>query len=256
MGFLTRPSVTQVNPNAPAVQPLQAGIAEFLMGQFQGGASPFASATSDLQRQASGGMANFLAQPSPEGRVLANLEGGLTGLANEGMAAGITQAALPIFETQLQRALGGAASAAPGRFSTAFAGQGIDLGARAAQDFNLFQQQALQQDVQNRLGAANLLGTLAGQAGSAPFQRMLGAGQFGLAESQAAIDPQLRLMLAGMGFAQPQAMDTVVGSSPLDKILNTGASILGFQQLMGGGSRIPSAPGAFPSPDPRLVMGG
>ena len=226
MGFLTKPSVKQYDPNPRSVRPLQADISQFLMGQFNGGASPFASATSELQRMSTGGIQQYLNQPAPEQQTFDLLKGGLLGLANQGTAGQITNAALPIFETQLQRQLGGASSAAPGRFSSAFAGQGIDLASRAAQDFNLFQQQAIQQDVQNRLGAGALLGTLAGQAGAAPFQRFLQAGQLGLDESRLATDPQLQLMLAGLGYAKPQGMDTVVGSSPLDFIGQLGGALV------------------------------
>src|SRR5690606_14768498 len=109
------------------------------------------------------------------------------------------------------------------------------LASRAAQDFALLQQQARMAEMQNRMGAAGLLGTLAGQAGSGAVGRNLPAAQLGTQQTQMAIDPVLRLMLGGMGFAQPAPMDTVVGSSPLDSLINAGTSILGFKMLGGGG---------------------
>jgi hypothetical protein len=222
LGFLTKPSITQVNPNSPDVQGLQGGISEFLGGLFGGGESPFAGVTSDLQRGATGGLMQMLSA-NPEQQTLDMLQPGLMDLFSQGASQGITQAALPIFAQGLQRQLGGASSGAPGRFSTAFASQGIDLASRAAQDFNLFQQQARQADVANQLGAGSLLGSLAGQAGSGMFGRNLAAGQLGGAQTQQMIDPQLQLLLGGLGFARPAPMDTVAGPSPLDIFGQLGA---------------------------------
>lgn len=236
MGFLTNPKVTQVDPTPGVVKGPQNEIADFIMQMFQNpGANPFASATSDLQRQGTDAISAFLNQPAPEQQVFDNISGGLTDLANNGVADQITQAGLPLFQQALQRQLGGASNAAPGRFGSAFAQQGIDLASRANQDFNLFQQQALQQDVQNRLGAAGMLGTLAGQAGNNPFQRMIEAGRFGLDQSNSAMNPMLQLMLAGMGWTQPMQQDTVVGKSPLDYITDIGGAALMIPSLLRGG---------------------
>lgn len=263
MGFLTKPSIKQVDPNPRSVRPLQNDISKFLMDVY-GGNNPFASQTSELQRMATGGIQQFLSQPSPEQQTFDLLRDNLMGLATEGTAGQITNAALPIFEQNLQRQLGGASNASQGRFSSAFAGQGIDLASRAAQDFNLFQQQALQADVQNRLGAAGVLGTLGASAGNAQG-RMLDAGRLGLDMTNSSNEMLLRLMLGGMGFAQPQALDTIVGSSPLDNILNAGTSLLTGRMLMGGGggsaaqnavnSGLRVAPPLFGEPDPNLVLG-
>lgn len=236
MGFLTKPSVNQINPNTPQVQGLQSEIASFLQGQFGGGASPFAGMTSDLQRGATNSLMQFM-NANPEQQTFDQLSGGLMDIFGGGSAANIGEAALPVFQTQLQRSLGGAANAAPGRFSTTFESQGVDLANRAAQDFALLQAQAMQQEMQNRLGAAGLLGTLAGQAGNAGFGRALQAGQLGLAQTQQMIDPQLQLLLGGLGFARPAPMDTVVGKSPLDYITDIGGAAVMFPSLFGGGDK-------------------
>ena len=231
-----KPSTSQVNPNSPQMQGLQGGIADFLMGQFSGNAqSPFAGMTSDLQRGATGGLMQFM-NANPEQQTLDMLSPGLMDIFGGGSAAGIGQAAMPVFERQLQSALGGLGSSAPGRFSTAFANQGIGLAQRSAQDFALLEAQARQQEMGNRLGAAGLLGTLSGQAGMNPFQRMLGAGQLGMEQTNQQINPMLQLLLGGMGFAKPAPMDTVVGPSTMDTI-SSGALTGGLlSQLFGGGS--------------------
>lgn len=232
MGFLTKPSVTQVNPNTPQTQQVQGGIADFLQDLFRdpSGGNPFAGMTSDLQRGATGGVMQFLSA-NPEQQTLDMLRPGLLEMFAGGTAEGLGEAALPVFQRELQRSLGGLQSSAGGRFGTAFASQGVDLASRAAQDFALLQQQARMAEMQNRMGAAGLLGTLAGQAGQGAFGRNLAAAQLGTQQTQAAIDPILRLMLGGMGFAQPAPMDTVVGSSPLDTLINAGTSILGLKML-------------------------
>lgn len=70
------------------------------------------------------------------------------GQTNPGQA--VIDAQLPIFQQQLQRAQGDLANATPGRFSSAFADQSMDLTARALRDFNMFGAQALQQGQQQQ----------------------------------------------------------------------------------------------------------
>ena len=263
MGFLTNPSIDQVNPNTPQAQQVQGGMASFLQDLFQNpGQSPFAGQTSDLQRGATNSLMQFLSA-NPEQQTFDALQPGLMEMFQGGQADMMSQAALPVFESQLQRTLGGLASGAPGRFGTAFASQGVDFASRAAQDFALLQQQARMQEMQNQMGAAGLLGQLAGQAGQGAFGRSLGAAQLGTQQTQAAIDPVLQLMLGGMNAFRPAQMDTVVGSSPLDKIINGGLAALTASQFGGGGgSAIQQAIGAglnvqpsrIQEPDPFLVM--
>lgn len=96
----------------------------------------------------------------------------------------ILGAATPVFLRNLAEAQTGLAASAPGRFGSAFLQQGTNLAQRALQDFNLFAQQATQQDLQNRIAAATALGTLAQAAGQGPFQRALGAGGLGLEQAR------------------------------------------------------------------------
>lgn len=256
MGFLTRPSTTSVDPTPESVQALQPDITAFL-GDLFGGGTPFAGMTSDLQRQSTDAISAFLGA-DPEGQTMNQLMPGLMEIFGGGTAEGIGQAALPVFQRELQRSLGGLSSGAPGRFGTAFASQGIDLASRSAQDFAMLEAQAREREVANRLGAAGLMGSLQNQS----FNQMLGAGQLGLAQTQAAINPQLQMLLGGLQFGRPSATETIVGQSPLQGILGGASALIAgggvggiLEALMGGGG-IPQAPGVFPSPDPGLVMGG
>lgn len=219
MGFLTKPSITQVDPNPKSIQPLQADFATFLQGLLKD-PSKGAGLTSDLQRQATGGISQFLGQPSPEQATFEKLSPGLMDMFGQDIQ-GFGQAAFPLFQRGLQEGLGSLANSGAGRFSTTFERQGIDLTSRAMQDFNLLQQQAFMQNAQNRLGAASLLGTLSGQAGQAPFDRLAQAAQLGLQATST--NPVLQLLLGGMNFAQPAQRDTVVGDSWLDRLLKAGA---------------------------------
>ena len=223
MGFLTKSPLQTVDPTADVAKGPQNALAQLLMGLAQNpGSNPFEALTSDLQRQATGGLQQFLGQ-NPEQQTMDLLQPGLLEIFGRNSAQDVGNAAFPLFQRGLQEGLGSLASSAPGRFSTAFEGQGIGLAQRALQDFNLLQQQAFQQNVGNQLGAGSLLGTLAGQAGQGAFGRNLAAGQFGLAQTQQAVNPILQLLLGGLNFAQPQAKETIVGKSWLDHIGQLGA---------------------------------
>lgn len=265
MGALTEPQTTQVDPNPDFLKGLQSDLIGALGAEAQSPGSTFGGLTSPLQQQATGGIAQFLGQPAPEQQVFQQTQDSLLGLVSGAGAPqvgdlggfeqsqALVQAAQPAFERNLHTALGSLANAAPGRFSTTFEQQGIDLGARALSDFNQFQQQALQQglglDLRNRglglqaaqigqqgaLGAAGALGNLAGQAGQAPFNRLSTAGQLGLQQQQAMVNPSLRLLLGGMQFGQPQALDTAVGESPLTQLGNLGVGAAGIARLFGLG---------------------
>lgn len=250
MGLGTEPTTTTVDPTPAAIRPLQGQAAGFLGSLFQQpGQSPFAALTSPLQGQAVGNISNFLNQPAPEITALNAVQPGLTQLAagglqnpflpqgQEGFQQGqqLVGAAQPVFQQNLNEALTTLTQRAPSLRNTAFGGEAGGLAQQALQDFNLFQQQALQQgqalDLQaqqqalnfmlggagQQIGAAQALGGLAGQAGQAPFQRALGAGQFGAGLTQQAINPTLQLLLGGLGFAQPMGQETIVGPSPLQQ---------------------------------------
>ena len=222
MGFLTSPSVDQVDPNTQVAQDVQGAISPFLQNLFNNpGQNPF---NTGLSGQAGEALSTFIGQTGPEQQTFQNLEGGLLDIFGGAGGESFGNAASEVSQRNLQASLGQLSNQAPGRFSSAFAGQGIGLAQRAQQDLNLLQQQFGQQDVANRLGAGSLLGTLSGQAGSADFNRILQAGQFGQGQQQ----QLLQLLLGGLGFAQPQAQDTIVGDSPLDSLVNIGTSVLPF----------------------------
>lgn len=241
--LLGKPQTTQVDPTRPSVGGLQDAFSTFLRGVMADPAGTSQAFTSDLQRTATGGIQQFLNQPAPEAQTFERLNPGLMDIfVSDG--ASLTNAMFPLFQRGLQEGLGSLASSGAGRFSTTFERQGIDLTQRALQDFNLLQQQAFQQNIGNRLGAAQLMGSLAGQAGAAPFERLLSAGNLGAQMS--ATNPALQLILGGLNFAQPQGRDTVVSDSPLDaalkgisvfKLLNPGAtsSAPTFPELWGAG---------------------
>ncbi len=254
MGFLTRPSINQVDPNTPTAQGVQSGFAD-LLGELMGGFDVGSGGASDLQRMGTDAIGALL-NANPEQQVLDQLSPGLMDIFGRNTAEAVGEAAFPLFQRSLQEGIGTLASSAPSRFSTAFDQQGIGLGQRAIQDFNLLTQQAFQQNVGNQLGAAGLLGTLAGQAGEGAFGRAATATQLGTAATQA--DPRLQLLLAGLGAFRPAQQDTVVGDSPLGAITNVGTSLLTLGALgglpfggEGGGLPIPAhvlRPGAGVTP--------
>jgi hypothetical protein len=263
MGLSSEPKVSTVDTTPQFLRPLQQQATGFLQSIFQNPSrSPFAGLTSPLQQQAVGNLSTFLNMPAPEMRVLNQVERPLLGLLQGqapqnpfGPISGFEQsqalvgAAQPIFQQNLQTALGQLSSSAPNRFSTTFQAQGQGLAQRALQDFNVFAQQAMQQglglDLQSRqqaldfllggqqlaqqgqLGAAQLLGQLAGQAGSAPFGRALAAGQLGQQITQGLVNPQLQLMLGGLQFGQPIPLTPIVqqGGGGLGGVLGSLAGL-------------------------------
>jgi hypothetical protein len=230
----TQQGTDVANAIAPFLQSLFQNPQHFMQG-IQGMASP-------LQQQAVGNMGAFLNQPAPETRALSQaqpmLQGLMGGLQNPnanafgGFSAGqqTVNAAQPVFQQNLQGALTQVANRAPSVRNSAFGDQAGGLAQRALGDFNLFQQQALQQGQQLdlaqagqnqqfalgagglQLGAGGLLGQLASQAGNNPFQRMLGAGQLGNQISQGNVNSLLQLMMGGMQFGQ-------AGVNPLEAII-------------------------------------
>lgn len=117
------------------------------------------------------------------------------------------QTATPIWQRNLQFAQGGLNAAAPLATSSALATQGIDLTGRATQDYNLFLQEAWRNFVQDRINAANVLGTLGAQASSA--------------EIQGAINPTVALLTGGMQYAAPQNV-AVQRGGVLDYLIEAG----------------------------------
>lgn len=232
------------DPTNPLLRGLASQQVDFL-GRVFGGYNPFANQAAgvnnslDMVRQnAISGQPEAVAQAAVtpmlqqlmSGPALANPFSQM-GHTNPGQS--VVDAATPVFNRNLRLANAQLANTAPGRFSTAFDQQGIGLNQQALQDFNLFvaqqlaqgeqlraqqQQQALQfmlgagqLQQQGQLGAAQLMGQLAGQAGAA--QRGALTDYAGLQQSafQALTNPLLQLMLGGMQYAAPSDINAIVG---------------------------------------------
>jgi hypothetical protein len=295
MGDFFDQSTQQVNPNTPQAQGVQDAVSPFLQQLF-GGANPFAGLTSPLQQQAVGQLGAFLNQPAPETRALSQAQPAIQGLlqgrqmqnpwdpnpgqSNDGRTSGafggfsagqqVVNAAQPVFNQNLQTAMTGAANRAPSLRNSAFGDQSSGLAQRALSDFNLFQQQALQQgqqlDLQHaltrqslgqqfqlgagqlaqqgQLGGLGALGSLSQAAGNNPFARMLGAGQLGNQITQSTVNPLVQLMLGGMNWSQPQGMDTIVGNSGFENALGGVGAFANLIAAFRGNAQPTAVPGA------------
>ena len=230
----------------PIIRQLAGQQAQFLSGVF-GGNNPFAPLQSPLTGVAAQGIQGAIGAPQAgantiqsaipflqawaSGQGLQNPFSGM-GATNPGQA--VVDAAQPIFARNLQTANTQLANMAPGRFSSAFVQQGQDLNSQAINDFNLFTANALQQGqaLQNQqqsqalnfiLGAQGLgldaamglgqIGGLQGQQQNDAFGRMINAGNFGLAQQQANVDPMVALMQSGFQFAAPSDLNAIVGAN-------------------------------------------
>lgn len=91
------------------------------------------------------------------------------------------------------------------------------------------------------------------------FANMLGAGQFGLAQTQQSINPILQLMLGGLDYGKPSPLETVVGPSQaqtwmggIGQILGGAAQAYGiYNGMQGGGRGSPQGDFRQPTYDPR-----
>ena len=188
MGGLFSPKVKSFDPTSPVAKQTQQQLQPFIQA--------------------------FLRNPQGFGQVMSP-QNPLTMFANQqlmnalggpqsplGLAGQTVESMRPVFQRNLQESLGQLQSAAPGRFSSAFMGQGADLASRANQDFNVFMNQALQQGLSQH---QNLLGM---------------AAQSGLQQQQVAQNPVLQMLNNVFGFAQPQNKQAIVGQSPLGQLTN------------------------------------
>lgn len=260
MGFGSQPQVTTIDPNAGAVKQTAGAAGDFFSKLFAGGVenNPFANVgQAGLAGTARNALEIALAQ-----NPMQQTQETLTGLM-QGAGQQVIDAAQPVFNQNLATAQGNLNSAAPGRFSTAFTGQGIDLAQNALRDFNLFQAQTLQEGQKTQLAAGGLLNDIA----NSQIANLLGAGQFGLNQNLAGIDPFVQLLGIGAGFGRPAPMESVVqqGSGGLGGFLGTlGGGLLGSiagpfgatvgsrlgSSLFGGGGSLPGTlrtdnPGSF-----------
>ncbi len=220
MGFgNSGPDVTSINPNTEPVQQVGNAAGDFFSQLFQSG-NPFTAGING------GGQALATqAGQNPQGQALQSLLGILGG---GGAGQNVINAAQPVFEQNLQSSLGQLSNFAPGRFSTAAEQQGVGLAQNALQDFNLFQQQVLQQGQQTDIAAAQgILG---------PFAQMLGIGAgFG---AQNPIESFIQPQGPGLGGFLGQLAGGALGSFAGPLGASAGAS------FFGGG------PGAFTSATP------
>lgn len=232
-----------LNPNRGSAAG-QAGVAQGA-GLVQGGDiltrlgsffGPLGTEPNALQRQATGGISQFLNQPAPEQRALDVSMPALQGILDGAPGQGIMDALQPQFQRNLS-----AANQQGGRFGS---GNAI-LRSRAVDDFNLLGAQAAMQGQQTQLQAAQMLNQLSQSAGMNPFNRLAGA--FGIGQQNfmnADLETQRRLQLLGglLGTAQGLAFNQPViqsggGGSPWGGLLGTLAgSFLGPVGAAAGGA--------------------
>jgi hypothetical protein len=159
------------------------------------------SSPTGLQRQATGGISQFLSQPAPEQRAMDISLPALQNILNGKPGQGVIDALQPTFERNLA-----SANQQGGRFGSSNA----ILRSRALEDFNLLGAQAAQQGQQSQLQAAQVLSLLANSAGQNPFQRLQGAYGIGQADAQQAdleTQRRLQIMMALLGSAQGAAFN-------------------------------------------------
>lgn len=178
MGFNSSdPQITTINPNTGPVQQTSSAAGNFFTDLFSQ-PNPFAA------NPGSNAVASTLGQ-NPQGQAVQALSSILGGNAGQQ----VVDAAQPVFNQNLQNALGMLNSSSPGRFSTAANQQGVGLAQQALQDFNLFSAQALQQGQDQQIAAAagilnpftSILGLGTGFAQPAPLESVVqpGGGGFG-----------------------------------------------------------------------------
>ena len=116
MGFLTKPSVTQVDPNTQVAQDVQGAINPFLQSLF---GNPSQNPTqSALTGEANNAISSFLGN-NPEQQVFDQLQGGLLDIFGGDGGASFGEAASAVSQRNLQGSLGQLSNSAPGRWSLA-----------------------------------------------------------------------------------------------------------------------------------------
>lgn len=201
------------NPILKGLQTQQAGA----LSQLFNGSNPFSGLGSGLQRQATDAASAFLRQMSPENRT-AELSNPYAQMGFTNPGQDVISAAQPGFQQNLRAANANLGAAAPNRFSSAFAREGIDLNSKALNDFNLFQAQALQQgqglQLQQQQANQNFLLGARGlhQQGQNDFMQglmgLLGAGN----QEQSNI---YGLLQSALGWSQPSDLNVVMGANSI-----------------------------------------
>ncbi len=167
--------------------------------------------TSDLQRQTSTGISQFLNQPAPEQRAL--------DIASPGLQE-ILQGGGPQFERDLSLA-----NQQGGRFGSANA---------------VLRGEAMRNLYNQRDQAAQTLGMLSSSAGQNPFARLTqgyGVGQQQAQQGDVETQRRLQLLMQLLGVGQQTAFNLPItqGQSPLDALGQLGAIVSQFIPGHGGG---------------------
>lgn len=216
MGGLTKRPAVAVVPKD--VAPLRGQQIDLLHSLFTGNASDnvakFFGPPSDLQRQATGGISQFLNQPAPETRAFDTAFPSLDAILNGDPSSN------PTFQRDIA-----VANQQGGRFGSANA---IMRGEAVG---NLYKQ---------RTQAADTLGVLASAAGQNPFARLMGANTAGQNDTNSL----RQLLQALLGTAQSATLNLPVTQNPstldtLGQIAAIGAQFLPF------GKKAPPSRGGY-----------
>lgn len=217
---------------APGLQRQQVDFLKTLLapGGFKNLESFFGqlgSPATGLQRQATGGIEQFLNMPAPEQRALDTSMPALQAILSGSPGQGIMDALQPQFLRNLDTA-----NQQGGRFST---GNAV-LRSRALEDFNLLGANVAQQGQQTQLQASQILSALAQSAGNDPFRRLteaFGIGQAGAGQQDLETQRRIQLMATlfggaqGVAFNQPWTQTTPYQPGAAEQL---------WQGLLGAGS--------------------
>lgn len=226
----------------PAGSPLRT------LGGIAGGGNQPQMPVSDLQRQTSSYLQQFLSQPAPEQRALDLSMPQLQDLIAGRGTGDIIGGTRGYFNQNLQDQLSQMRASAPGRWSSGVLESGMRLRERSMNDFNLLVSQIMQNQADRSLGAMGMLGQLSGQAGQAPFNRLATAGSLGTAQTGQNIDwsrlqsgnqLQALQMLLGPMLSGAFGGSILTQPSGLQQGMQAGGSLaqlLMLMQLMGRGS--------------------
>jgi len=184
---MTTPDPKPQDMSTPGQKGVQSDIEPFLRQLF----------TAASNQGPGGGLFNPASNPfqkafeanSPAMRAFENSESSLMDIISGNNFQQYADAAQPIHQQNLQFAQGGLNASAPMAGSSALATQGIDLTSRANMDFDMLMQQAWQNMIKDRIGAANAYNQAGAGASSA--------------YNQGVVNPTAGLMAGGMNYAQP-----------------------------------------------------
>lgn len=221
--------------------PMQGGLSSYLQQIAQGRQSGVP--TSDLQRQGTNSLLQYLSMPAPEQRAMDIAMPALQQMLTGTPGSDVLDPLRAVANRNLNDSLGQMTATAPGRWNTAALYNQGQARTRAEQDFNLLASQIMEQGRQRQLQAANTLGVLANTAGNAPFQRLgqateLGQAQTGMSLQNQQFGQQQQLqglmailqLLGGPTFGGPFTQ----GASGWENFLGGLQTVSGFMKPGGG----------------------